>query len=94
MVTTNEQHNDRVSCVDQVTISVCHDRNLTVDFGRGPGGTVAINGDMQTHAGDGETYAKRDVNVLRIGGNLNVMLPRNCSGMDNFAFMLLSQQTG
>ena len=75
VIARNLAHNERVSCVDQVTISVPGENNFTVVLGRGLGGTVTINGDLQTHAGDGEIYATRDVQVLRIGNNLHVILP-------------------
>ena len=75
IIARNEPHNDRVSCVDQVTIRVPRENNITLVLGRSRGGTVTINGDLQTHIGDGEIYATRDVQVLRIGSNLHVILP-------------------
>ncbi|XP_065903900.1 P-selectin-like [Dysidea avara] len=75
VIARNLAHNERVSCVDQVTISVPRENNFTVVLGRGVGGTVTINGDLQTHTGDGEIYATRDVRVLQIGNNLHVILP-------------------
>jgi len=75
IITRNQAHNDRVSCVDLVTITVPSDNDLTLVLGRGRGGTVTINGDLQTHTGDGEIYATRDARVYRIGGLLQVILP-------------------
>ena len=75
VIARNLAHNERVSCVDQVTISVPRENNFTVVLGRALGGTVTINGDLQTHTGDGEIYATRDVQVLRIGRRLHVILP-------------------
>ena len=75
VIARNEPQNDRVSAVDQVTISVPRENNLTVVLGRGLGGTVTINGDLQTHVGDGGIYETRDVRVIRIGRYLHVILP-------------------
>jgi len=74
IITRNQAHNDRVSCVDQVTITVPRENNLTLVLGRGPGGTVTINGDLQTRTADGEIHTTRDVRAYRIGRRLHVIL--------------------
>ena len=66
----NEAHNDRVSCADQVTIQ---GGGITVVLGRG--GTITIDNALQANTGDGVIMQNIDVQVIRTGGNANVIFP-------------------
>ena len=68
----NKAHNERVSCADQVTVTV---GGLTIVLGRGNGGTVTIDGVLQANTGDGVIAENSEVQVLRSGGHPNVIFP-------------------
>jgi len=71
----NEAQNERVSCLDQLTIMIPSE-NLTVVVERPIGGAVSINGVLQTMVGNGAFYATRDVQVNRVGSYfIHVVLP-------------------
>ena len=72
----NDGHNSRVSCVSQVIVSI-PDQNLKIVLGRGRGGTLTINGVLQSNNIGGEIFTGDGVKVERIGGHPNVFLNKH-----------------
>ena len=72
----NDGHNDHVSCVSSVTISVPGD-NIKIVLGRGNGGTVTINGVAKPNIGDEVIFNQNGVEVVRTGGHPVVFLNRS-----------------
>ena len=71
VVIRNGAHNEHVSSVDQVTISVPSE-NLVIVLGRG--GTVTVNGVQNTNKSIGVIYRSDKVEVLQVGGHPQVTL--------------------
>ena len=70
---TNGAHNEYVSCTDSVRVLVPGE-SLDILLGRGDGGTVTINDRVQPNIGDEVILQSGQVQVLRIGGRLHVVL--------------------
>ena len=70
---TNIAHNEFVSSVHQVTISIPQ-INLKIILGRGDGGSVTINSVLQSNVGDGIIMQSNEVDVIRAGGHIHVFL--------------------
>ena len=70
---TNTAHNDIVSSVHKVTISI-PPINLKIVLGRGDGGSVTINNVVQPNVGDGIIMQSDEVDVIQAGGHIHVFL--------------------
>ena len=70
---TNIAHDEYVSCVNQVTISI-PEINLKIVLGRGSGGSVTINGILQPNVGDGIIMRSDEVEIIRAGGHPHVII--------------------
>ena len=68
----NEQHNENVTCADQVRIS---GGGQEIILGRGNGGTVSINGSPHTNTRDGVILETNLVRIVRVGGHPHVIFP-------------------
>ena len=73
---SNGGHNEYVSCTDTVRVLVPGE-SLDILLGRGDGGTVTINGRVQPNIGDEVILQSGQVQVLRIGGRLHVVLSQS-----------------
>ena len=73
IIVGNTAHNEFVSCTEQVTILVPGE-NLKIVLGRGGGGTVTINGEIQPNNGDEMKGLTGGVEVVRTGGHPHVFL--------------------
>ena len=73
VIVGNSVCNPFVSCTDTVTVLV-PDENLEILLGRGNGGTVTINGNLQSNNGDGTILQSSGVEILRSGGHPHILL--------------------
>ena len=73
VIVGNSPHNSFVSCTENVTVLVPGE-NLEIVLGRGSGGTVTVNGVLQSNSGDTIILQSGGVEVLRSGGRVHVVL--------------------
>ena len=73
VIVGNSAHNSFVSCTETVTVLV-PGQNLEILLGRGNGGTVTINGNLQPNSGDGIIMQSSEVEIIRTGGHPHVLL--------------------
>jgi len=73
IIVGNSAHNEFVSFTEQVTILVPGE-SLVIILGRGSGGTVTINGEVQPNNGDEVKALTGGVEVVRTGGHPHVIL--------------------
>ena len=73
VVVRNAAKNAYLSSADQVTISVPGD-GVTIILGRGSGGTITVNGVLESDVSVGVIYQSDKVQVLRVGGHPQVVL--------------------
>jgi len=73
IIVGNTAHNEFVSCTEQVTILIPGE-NLEIVLGRGGGGTVTINGEIQPNNGDEVKTLTGGVEIVRTGGHPHVFL--------------------
>ena len=76
VIVTNGAHNQHVSCTDTVRV-VIPNENLDILLGRGGGGTVTVNGVLQSNNGDEVILRSGEVEIVRVGTHPHVTFTRS-----------------